>query len=502
MTSPLFIIFLLLVLNLLVPAKPFLHGYADEDEYGLPSPLLTPHRFDFTITLPSPRPTTLGMFLTNQLVVERFEHGSWLSLEGGVKEGDRLVGADGIEFEVVNILRPRDAVKALKRAMTLTFRPRDGDHLRSLSIQSSKKPSKQGQPPQLNGRDDFHGDTASSAFVPHFDVLENHLFKFSVDVLVADFSATSTGGTSSPQCGDKASFSVVVAVDTDGCHIGEIHDRAKRKSKVDYANKHVIVNRGGCSFMVKALWAQQVGAIGLIIINTNDSLQSSMPYDPAYEHETITIGVIMVGKAHGNKIMLESKQASEQLSAIKGRMTLNAINDCHAEHKQASKVIDKLAKVDAHQKASNHYRTSNAQRDSLSEAKKVDNNKVTQEEREERQAADESTMKDFEAFIEEERAATAGIDNDHQDHQSTIAWQHIRQLASSSEEWPHDTKQRKRMMSQLKKNNAQYPVRLRVLKASYEAAEREWEEWGRWHSLNAEPDIEGEGGGQMMRGEL
>mmetsp|Transcript_231 Transcript_231/g.476 ORF Transcript_231/g.476 Transcript_231/m.476 type:complete len:685 (+) Transcript_231:162-2216(+) len=88
--------------------------------------------------------------------------------------------------------------------------------------------------------------------------------------------------------------SLRIATPIDGCQVS-----ARDKKKRVYRDSIVLVQRGVCPFIAKALNAQDAGAKGIVIVNTEENIFPIK--DP--QAEKVQIPVVMVSKSHGRDIL-------------------------------------------------------------------------------------------------------------------------------------------------------------------------------------------------------
>ena len=212
----------------------------------------------------------------------------WIHETGGVREGDRIVFIDGKDFTKKDL---KVALRSLKRASTLTIRPREGKKRDVLHAHSPKMLS------------ELHVETNEG----HMDIMRGHLVLFTSPVMIADFSGKPGYG-----CSPKR---IVPAVPPDGC--------STLLNSEDYEaheNAYVLAERGGCTFSAKGANAEAVNAAGLIIVN-KDNRRVEMPIDPQLLSHNLKIPVVMVSKEDGASI--RHSQSSE-MGPILGRMAITA----------------------------------------------------------------------------------------------------------------------------------------------------------------------------------
>ena len=166
------------------------------------------------------------------------------------------------------------ALRSLKRASTLTLRPREGEKVRRLDSilhcsESIIPPSFITNNPSTRcfapgpQRDILHAHspkTLKELHVEtnegHMDVMRGHLVLFTSPLMIADFSGKPDYG-----CSPKK---IVFADPPNGCSI--------LLNDIDYErheNAYVLAERGGCTFSAKGANAESVNAAGLIIVNSD-----------------------------------------------------------------------------------------------------------------------------------------------------------------------------------------------------------------------------------------
>jgi hypothetical protein len=123
------------------------------------------------------------------------------------------------------------ALRALKRASTLTFRPRDFAPRHAAAAHS---------PPLLK---EMHAETGQG----HIDVMQGHLVLFSVPCQIAEFSSHPD------HCTPRA---LIAAKPKDGCVTHQDEDYE------EHEGKYVLALRGGCSFAAKGANAGKRGGGG------------------------------------------------------------------------------------------------------------------------------------------------------------------------------------------------------------------------------------------------
>eukprot|EP00520_Triparma_pacifica_P017898 CAMPEP_0118656502 /NCGR_PEP_ID=MMETSP0785-20121206/13522_1 /TAXON_ID=91992 /ORGANISM="Bolidomonas pacifica, Strain CCMP 1866" /LENGTH=600 /DNA_ID=CAMNT_0006549363 /DNA_START=1 /DNA_END=1800 /DNA_ORIENTATION=- len=248
--------------------------------------------FDFEVHLPKEKNRHLGINLDTDLRIQSFEviHGAypWIYTTGGVREGDRIVFIDGKDFTRKDF---KISLRALKRASTITVRPREGKPRDVIHAQSPKMLK------------ELHVETNEG----HMDVLRGHLVLFTAPVMIADFSGKPGYG-----CSPKK---IVMANPENGC--------STLLNDVDYSdheNAYILAFRGGCTFSAKGANAESVGAAGLIIMN-NDNRRVEMPIDPQLLSHNLKIPVVMVSQSDGKSIL---HSHSTEMGPILGRMAITS----------------------------------------------------------------------------------------------------------------------------------------------------------------------------------
>ena len=86
----------------------------------------------------------------------------------------------------------------------------------------------------------------------------------------------------------------VVVDPPDGCSANGYQVRVK--------DRVALLQRGGCGFGDKCLAAQKLGALAVIVVNSDDSLHRMMV--PENEHNLVKIPAVMVTKTAGDTIMM------------------------------------------------------------------------------------------------------------------------------------------------------------------------------------------------------
>ena len=247
--------------------------------------------YDFDVHLGSSRKLKLGIHLSSDLYVLSFEvnHGKlpWIHDEGGVREGDRLVFVDDLDFQKKDL---KAALRAIKRAKTLTFRPREDAPRDVLHAHSPK---------QLK---ELHVETNQG----HIDLMQGHLVLFSVPVMIADFSGKP------PNCYPRK---LKLSKPVQGCAT-DVHD-----SEDDAEHKYLVAERGGCSFSAKGVNAVEQNAAGLIIINQDNRLVE-MPIDSQLISDNLNIPVVMISRGSANEIMHALDSHSHGGGGVSARLAI------------------------------------------------------------------------------------------------------------------------------------------------------------------------------------
>lgn len=128
--------------------------------------------------------------------------------------------------------------------------------------------------------------------IPFFSVLQPASlyaqYEYQSDVFIAPYSTCSWGA--SVENGIVRGLAAVSEPDSMFCEA----------SATDFTGKFAVISRGVCEFGRKALNAQNQGAIGVIIVNTGESL---ITMAPGTFGDSVTIPVIMVRQSIGTALM-------------------------------------------------------------------------------------------------------------------------------------------------------------------------------------------------------
>jgi hypothetical protein len=140
------------------------------------------------------------------------------------------------------------------------------------------------------------------------DVMRGHLVLFSVPVMIADFSGAPG------HCNPKP---IVFSKPQSGC----VYPPTRDQLEFEPEGKYVVVDRGDCSFAAKGANAEEIGASGLIIINTQNRIVE-MPTDPQLISHNLKIPVVMISKGSANDIV--HAMGSEHSGKLTARLAITA----------------------------------------------------------------------------------------------------------------------------------------------------------------------------------
>mmetsp|Transcript_24738 Transcript_24738/g.32304 ORF Transcript_24738/g.32304 Transcript_24738/m.32304 type:complete len:591 (-) Transcript_24738:267-2039(-) len=293
-------IFIIILLYLLVTYTKPSECLCDDDS----------NKFDVVIPSNEQVGLLLGRYKEVRSIVNA-EH-SWIYLNGGVRIGDTLLSVNG---EDVNGLAIRDIPDAINNATlpkVLTFLPFDCEARHVAHMYTP-----------MNFEEHLNDNVPRAH--PHMDLSVGPESLGTLPVVNSQFGTDAT-------C---RSFKIAIANPKDACQ--PLENKVK--------GMYVLVNRGHCSFSVKAEMVQGGDGAGMILVNSKHSgPEFPMQLDQAHQPGQITIPAVMISKESAREIKVLMKHHKYH-GGVKGRLvtTLQCYRGdklWHSEHVTPDQIIE------------------------------------------------------------------------------------------------------------------------------------------------------------------
>jgi len=114
--------------------------------------------------------------------------------------------------------------------------------------------------------------------------------------------------SSSPSGGKLVAVVPPSELSVDGCSAAPVPSVTRTLDAVS------VVRRGNCSFLEKALIAQQAGAKGIVVVSDDEMLQLMGPGNLTHQASNVHIFIVTVAKSVGDKIIARSAQTPVMIS--------------------------------------------------------------------------------------------------------------------------------------------------------------------------------------------
>ena len=275
-------------------------------------------KFDFDVTFRSKGP--LGISLRDNMEVSAVVSGGAASKSKKIAVGDILlsVNGKGARSKSMDAAKAAQMISSATYPMVLRFRPASGANEDEIRMRLKAIVAEEVH------EDHYEKDEQpSEAFIK---VLEPGIMAGkSWSGIPALFG--STFGSSGSSC---ESASLVAADDEKAC-------KTFKKPKSFYEGKVVVVKRGRCTFVTKALAVQKLGAAGMIVISDAKPVVE-MPSGAGEKADDVKIPCAMIDESAGLEIL---GMASSGLVKIQYSGGSNGKSLCKATATQSSESIDR-----------------------------------------------------------------------------------------------------------------------------------------------------------------